>query len=315
MEGRELHRWGIRFAEVWPGRELPKEAMNPDSFRRAWVTPEGELFAIFEGLGLVKLDRDSKLLWSFDGRAHHDLDFAPDGRILVLTREARIDPAISAERPILEDSITILDPSGRVLESISLLACLRASPFLAEGMRAAGDLFHTNTLQILDGRHAASAPAFAVGNVLVSLRNTDQLAVVDLGARRAVWALAGAWRRQHEPQLVDGGRILVFDNRGLKDRSRVIEVDASTGEIAWSYAPAGEAAFYSERCGSCQRLANGDTLVVDSEGARAFEIDPRGEIVWQFENPHPVPGDEAFAAMLYDLVRLERDFPLEWLAR
>jgi outer membrane protein assembly factor BamB len=254
-------------------------------------------------------------LWSFDGLAHHDLDVAPDGRIYVLTRKAHVDPRFHAEKPILEDFVTILDAGGRELESISLLDCFESSPHLSKDVFHAGDVFHTNSLQLLDGRFAPTLPAFAAGNVLVSLRNTDQLAVVDLRATTVAWELTGSWKQQHEPVLLDDGHLLVFDNKGRRERSSVLELDPASGEVAWSYAPKQRGEFYSASCGSAQRLANGNTLIVSSEQGRAFEVTRDGEIVWEFWSPHRLPEDPSLVATLFDVVRLPADFDTRWLGQ
>ena len=43
--------------------------------------------------------------------------------------------------------------------------------------------------------------------------------------------------------------------------------------------------FWSNVRGDQQRLANGNTLITESEGGRIFEVSPDGEIVWEFINP------------------------------
>jgi hypothetical protein len=46
--------------------------------------------------------------------------------------------------------------------------------------------------------------------------------------------------------------------------------------------------------GSSQRLANGKTLIADSDNGRAFEVTRSGEIAWEFYCPHEVhPGERA----------------------
>jgi hypothetical protein len=307
--GRELHRWRKPFPEVFP------EAGGWDEipFRRVLLLPEGRLLAIYEGRGLVALDSDSRVLWRYAEAAHHDVRVAPDGRIFVLIRVAHVVPNYHPERPILEDFVATLDASGTELARVSILECLRAGGRVHDSMRAFGDILHTNTLALLDGRHAHLSDAFRAGNVLVSVRNTDQLVVLDLETKRAVWALRGAWRRQHEPSLLDDGRILLFNNRARKDRSSVLEVDALSGESVWEVHSSDELVFGSKACGSARRLSTGNTLIVGSESARALEITPGGELVWEFRNPHVWPDDPTLAAVLYDLMRIEQRELLSWL--
>jgi outer membrane protein assembly factor BamB len=223
-------------------------------------------------------------------------------------------PELHPERPVLEDFVTELAPDGSKLRSISLLDCFRASDCAGELERieGAGDVFHTNTLELLDGSLAERSGAFAAGNLLISLRHLDLLAVVDPRQRSIPWCLRGSWRQQHQPVLLPSGNLLLFDNKGTPGRSRVLELDPLDGEVAWSYGGTEDQAFYSASCGSCQRLANGDTLITESDRGRAFEVDAAGTIVWEYRNPHRAGRGGQRVATLFEVVRLAPDFPTEW---
>ena len=91
-----------------------------------------------------------------------------------------------------------------------------------------GDIFHTNTIEILEGRISRQFPAFAKGRALISLRVPSVLAVVDLEQKRVVWAQKGDFLRQHDPKILENGNMLFFDNLGRPDHSRVTEVDPLT---------------------------------------------------------------------------------------
>ena len=313
MAGEVLHTWTYRMTERWPdGRKPPRP--DQDYWRRAAALPDGSLLAIYEGLGLVKLDRDSNLVWAYPGFAHHDLEVADDGRIFVLTREARMLPRLDETTPALDDHITILDPDGAVLRSVSLYDSFEGSAFDAvlDGTFPEWDPFHTNTIE----RVPPGAPGSEVlgTGFLVSIREIDLLAVVDVDQTSVAWTARGPWSRQHQPALLSSGHLLLFDNQGLGDRSRVLELSLPDLEVVWSYEEAGDDAFYSRTCGSSQRLENGNTLIVESNRGRAFEVTPSGEIVWEFRSPHRTGEDDRLVATLFDLVRLPRsDAP--WLAR
>jgi hypothetical protein len=70
--------------------------------------------------------------------------------------------------------------------------------------------------------------------------------------------------------------------------------------------------FFSNVCGSVQRLANGNTLVVESTPGRAFELDPDRTIVWEWHSPHRVGEHGGQVATLFDVVRLPADTPIDW---
>jgi len=284
------------------------------------------VLAIFDGLGIIKIDADSRLIWASPLPAHHDLEVMPNGEIYVLSRVAHVVPRVREVAPILEDFITLLDADGREKRSVSLLEAFENSEYeqmlydtrselkdewLQKKWRR-GDIIHANSVEALDGRIAERVPAFGRGNVLVSLQVPNIVAVVDLEQEKVVWALRGDFKRQHDPKVLANGNLLLFDNLGNPDESSVIELDPSTGTTRWAYRGSTTAPFFSKSCGTAQRLPNGNTLVTESDNGRAFEIDADGEIVWEFFNPELTGTRRQYIATLFEVVRLPPDFPLAW---
>ena len=318
-DGEVLHRWAIACRSAFPAVP-PGDQPRFQYFRRAHLLPDGELLAIFEGTGLVKLRPDSSLAWAWPGRAHHDLDVRPDGRIVTLAREVHVVPRIDPVEPIVEDSVVELSADGIELRRVSLLEALEA----AEGLDAAdarvravfeatrGDVFHANTARLVDRECGDPTPA-RPGDVLVSIRSLGLVGVLDFDAGRLRWVRSGSWRGQHQPELLAGCRLLLFDNLGLKGRSRALELDLATGAETWSYSGTDDDPLWSETCGSVQRLPNGNTLVVESDGGRALSVAPDGRVVWRFDSPWRAGERGELVATLFDLQRLPADLPLDWL--
>jgi len=315
MDGRVLHRWRCEFRTVWPDYQVDERNPSPHCWRRAFLLPDGDVLAIFEGLGLIRVDRESNLLWSYKGPCHHDLFVNNNGDLTLLLRQTHLIPRRHPKYPIVEDFIAVFDSAGQPRSRLSLLEAFENSSYapLLEHTGPFGDIFHTNTVEVLDGRLQEILPAFARGNILVSVREMDTIAVVDPEQGRVVWAMTGAWARQHQPTVLDNGNILLFDNKGHLGRSKVIEFDPATRRTAWSYEGTAENGFYSETCGTAQRLPNGNTLVTQSDSGRAFEVTPENEIVWEFVSPHRAGESDELIATLFELQRLPPDQPLEWL--
>jgi len=327
MQGDILHSWRCPFRDVWPDRALTPEQHGYKYWRRVHLYENGDLLAIFEDLGLVKLDKDSNLLWAYSGQAHHDFEVQDNGDIYVLTRVIHPIPELLPQWRVLEDFVTVLDAGGKPKRQVSLLDCVRASEFgalLADWLpdeahpfrdfyaRVGVDLFHTNTLGRLDGSLAHVSPHFKAGNVLTAFREVDALAIVDVDAEKAVWLKTGLWDGPHQPTLLDNGNILVFDNNRSADYSRVLEFEPATGNTVWSYMGTPPSSFYTKGCGSCQPLPNGNVLITESEAGRAFEVTREGAVVWEFVNPHRVGKSSEKVAYIYEMLRLRPDFPLAW---
>jgi hypothetical protein len=315
MKGNVLHRWHCEYDKALPGHLGPSTPSGTEHWRFAHVMPNGDLLAIYEGQGLVRLNRDSELLWSLPIGAHHRLTVADNGDIYVLTREVKQISSINPIDPVLEDFVTVVSPEGAVKRSISLLAAFTNSPYrpVLDRMPASGDLFHSNALQILDGVDFEKSPAFAAGNIMVSLPVLDTIAIIDPNREMVVWSLSGQWRFQHTPHLLPDGNVLIFDNRGSVERSRVLEINPLTQQQVWAYDGGDANPFFSEFNGASQRLANGNTLVTESENGRAFEVTPSGHLTWEFYNPHRAGSRGDLIATLFEVQRMASDFPLDWI--
>jgi hypothetical protein len=329
MEGAVLHRWRYAFEDAFPDHPLGRDKPDTRFWRRAFLFPNGDVLAIYEGLGIIKLDSRSRLLWARPYPVHHDLHVEPNGTIYVLTREAHLVPRVSNRAPILEDFVSILDPDGVERERVSLLEVFENSTDEHSWIDASrsfwdkertrglasdpGDIFHTNSIEVLDGRIETRVPAFRAGNLLLSMCHLDTIAVVDLAQRRVVWSMKG-FALQHDPKLTSDGELMVFDNAWNPGRSSVTVLDPATRESVWRYDGSADRPFYSRTCGAAERLPNGNTLITESDGGRAFEVTPEREIVWEFYNPQRAGDDDEYIATLFELVRLPSDFPIDWIA-
>lgn len=305
MDGEVLHTWKRPFSTVWEkGSGVPRP--KPDThvwFHTTNVYPNGDLLGVYEsvgdtpyGYGLVKLDRDSEVIWTYFGHAHHDVDVGHDGRIYALTQEIVDEPLAGFEnvgRPRLDDYLVVLSPDGEELKKIPLLATLARSDFRylihTVSSYSVEDVLHTNAVDVIDQATAANFPFGGPGHVLLSLRELNALAVLDIETERIVWVGRGSWIAQHDPDILPNGNIALFDNWGNLERpngiSRVIEFDPRTMGIVWQYAGTAERPLASEVRSSQQRLANGNTLISESDGGRLVEVTPGGEIVWEYYNP------------------------------
>ena len=83
----------------------------------------------------------------------------------------------------------------------------------------------------------------------------------------------------------------------------------------WSFEHKKDKPFFSLTCGAVQRLPNGNTLITESDAGRAFETTTDGEIVWEFYNPHAAGEEGEYVATLFELVRLPKSFPTDWLGK
>ncbi|MBU0741880.1 arylsulfotransferase family protein [bacterium] len=317
-DGEIVHAWRYAYEDLHASRPavFPPPVSATGCWRRARLLPDGDLLAIYEGHALIKLDRRSRLIWSYAGKCHHDLDLDAGGNIYVLTREADVVPRLHPDDPVLLDYVTLLDHDGVFQRKIPLLEAFENSPYagLLPKPGVSGDIFHTNTLELLDGRLVDRSPAFRAGNMLISVRELDAIAVLDPRTETIVWAAKGSWSRQHEPTVLASGNILLFDNVGHRGHSCVLEIDPVSLESIWEYADGPQTPLFSETCGAGRRLANGNTLIVESDNGRALEVTPDTRIVWEYYNPHRAGEERELIAAIPDMEILPDEAYPVWLS-
>jgi hypothetical protein len=304
MDGTPLRRWRTTLPESFPG--LPPTS-DASCFRRAARLADGSLLALVQGMGIVKLDAASRVVWTRAEPLFNDLWVAPDAsRILTLGKRAVRRDDLRPGAPILTDEIVTLDGRGEVVTRASILAAFERSPYrdLLQPLGEHADILHSNTIEVLAGAGTTAAGPIAAGNLLVSLREIDTVAILDSAGREVLWAQRGPFRRQHEPSLLPDGRLLLFDNLGGEGGgSRVVAVDPATGELETLFAGFPGRRFASAQAGVVRRLANGNLLVVSSEQGVAWELTPGGEVAWELRSPHRAGPRRELVAALFDVVR------------
>jgi hypothetical protein len=292
MAGQEVHAW---------------EQDVPGGWHHIEMARDGALYTILKDRSLSKLDWDSHLLWSLPLRAHHDVALADNGEVYVLVRSDEELELAGRRLPIIDDYVQVLSSDGHLLRHYSM-ARLFANR-LGEGTAAviekalhederaarapggACDVFHVNSIELVRG------------GLLISVRELDLIALVDLEQGKLLWTWGpGQLEQQHQPTMTASGTVLVFDNGTRREYSRIVEYAPDRGEVVWEYTQGPGGNFYSSSRGGVEGLPNGDVLVTESNKGHVFEVDREGEIVWEFYNPER-RNDER--AAIYRLARLD----------
>jgi hypothetical protein len=297
-DGTELHRW-----------EGPKELAGPPNKPNGWanvvLADDGSLFVVDFMTRVLKVGWDSEVLWEHPGRYHHDLDLDLDGNVVTLTSE-EIETEFQGEKLwIWDDIFDVYDAkTGKRLHRIPVHDKVQKidgfeeifadvikrrrrrhkarSDLDAMAKKASLDTYHTNTVHVL---RKPLEGVWEAGDILTCYRNISTLAVMDKDDGHIKWSWGnGELDHPHDPSFLDNGNILVFDNRPSKGASRIVEFDPKTKEIVWTYESDGEK-FYSSIRGQVTRLDGGNTLIIDSQRGRLFEVTPDGDLVWEYYSP------------------------------
>ena len=179
-------------------------------------------------------------------------------------------PICNIQPPYIEDFAVVIDEAtGQEKRRFSIFRALKNSPY-----RNVFDRWQTTRPQrsLPHQRHPPNPAGWGSGRPhprapkpatwLISLRNPNALIIVDPAEQQVIWYGEGIWKQQHDPDLLPNGRVLLFDNQGLRGspfgQSRVLEIDLFTHEIYWEYkGTSPDHLFDSWIRGAQQRLPNG----------------------------------------------------------
>ncbi len=153
------------------------------------------------------------------------------------------------------------------------------------------------------------------GNVLLSTRNLNQIIKIDYKTGKVIGRYGkGKIFHQHDARELDNGNILTFDNGTHRhDRdpeySQIVELDPRTDEIVWKYKASPPSDFVSSHSSGCERQPNGNTLIIETDKGRIFEVTPDCEIVWEYVSPVYLPYHGSYCNWLWRVHRYSPDFP------
>lgn len=285
MDGNVLHRW-----------EAPESFNNCEYFE---LLDDANIVAVCAGSGLVRLDRDSNVVWKLEGRIHHDVAPVGDGSFLVPNALPNDDRPIYSGHTVNFDDMLHVSAAGepldrwRIWDNFERIHALHDSLPLDEGgvhavARQKYDYYHLNSIEVLpDTPLGRRDDRFRAGNRLLSLRNANLIIILDPLSDEIVWSWGpGEIELQHMPTMLPNGNILLFDNGSSRGWSRIVELRPDTKQIVWEYRGDPPESFLTKWRGSSQRMPGGNTLICQSDMGRVFEVTSEGEIVWEFWSPN-----------------------------
>ncbi|MCB0335564.1 MAG: aryl-sulfate sulfotransferase [Bdellovibrionales bacterium] len=261
-------------------------------------------------------DWDGNVVWEkkVPDIAHHDIQRLENGntifpvRVMVPAKfKEQINDLSRRTMKIRSDAITEVNPAGEIVwewnahEHLDLNNCGRRPCTVHTGGDLAAqkmsDWTHINTVSVIPENkwYDQGDKRFKPGNLLTLPRNFWTVFLIDKETKDVVWEYTGDYKRGlsggHEvhmiPKGIPGeGNILIFDNGRVyhKGKSYILEVNPTTNELVWVYDRDKE--FFSNSAGSMQRFPNGNMLISEDVRNRVFEINPKGDIIWEFKTDY-----------------------------
>lgn len=274
--GQQRHEWSFDYSR-FADDKLPVHVF----LHGLQVLPNGDTIFNFDaGNVLARMSACGDIKWDQRGDYHHVVTMDDDGSIWTL----RGSSIVHAEGQTGKDIHTIgiindiIKPHQ--LQGIMALRTNEHPDKLIWGE----DAFHPNHVEPLSHDMAQAFPMFNEGDLLLSFRSLNMLAVLDPKTNNFKWHKIGPWHRQHNPHFMPDGTLLVYDNNMNFDVSKIMKVDPKTDDVTTVFAGTPQTPFYSWRRGKVQVLPQGKLLITESEKGRAFIVDHQGNLIWEYNN-------------------------------
>ncbi len=125
---------------------------------------------------------------------------------------------------------------------------------------------------------------------MLSFRNNSNSIVIYNDSTKEVKdIIIGSFVKQHDPDFIDGNHISIYDNHSISsynpdEQSRILIKSFLDQKIIVYYKGNSNTPFNSSVMGKHQWLSNGNLLITEPLHGRAFEINTKKEIVWEYLN-------------------------------
>ena len=285
MEGEVVHQWDLPQQLANYGQLLPT-----GNLLVSCVSAEGPSLAAAGGR-ILELGWDGEILWEHtDHFQHHDFNRCPNGNTVYLAWElvapedaggiiGGLPGSEHDDGGVYVDVLREVNPAGELVWEWRMMDHFPFEKYTLRTNRHRHEFAHANTCFVQDA-----------GNLLVSWRDLDLIALLDHESKELVWQMEERqWGGQHDPRRLENGNITIFANGSEQvgpEFSRVLELNPETGETVWEYRGSPVDTFFSPRVSGAQRLPNGNTLICEGRQGRLFEVTSEGDIVWEFISPH-----------------------------
>lgn len=304
--GHVVHSWSFKYHDIFKDTShiIALGKLNNKYFylRDFHLFDNGDIILMISaggvtpwGMGFVKLDKNSNVIWTYTGYVNNDFEIGDDGILYTIEHEVtRQKPAYleNVFLPYLEDNIVMLDSFGQEQDRFSLLDSIAKSPYAAllNGIEndGIGDPTHSNSIEYIQ-KDNPNVPWIKQGHLIISVRNLSAMVVVNPKTYEVTHAQALPTKWQHDIDLLDNGHLLMFDNRGDitgKRYTRVIEMTSASSETIWTHTQDAQGLeLHSAFFGQQQRKKDGSTFITYAEHGQLFTVDQEGDIQWAYNTP------------------------------
>ncbi len=288
---------GFEVVHAWPLTEQKTDGKSPQPPYRKFVhgiemlDDASLIFTYDNSVSLQRIDVCARQVWAQGGNFHHSVTLDAAGETVWtfgdydLFKQVDVETGETVREFTARDIIAAnpdIDPFGARMKHEDRP---NKNPRIDPG-EWMDDPLHFNDVDPLPAALAPAFPQFEPGDLLVSARTLNMVFVVDPDTLEMKWWRSGATMRQHDPEWMANGEILIYDNRMGRGRSDLVAIDPQTYDKRVVF-DGDVNGFYSRIRGKVEPLDAGHLLVTSPQQGRVFELDADGETVAEFLNRKP----------------------------
>jgi len=321
MVGKIIKKW-----------ELPyKSGGHVDLLPNGHILYSGKLedgpLADLEGAGgiLLEVDKEGNIVWEHKDPYHHHTFCRLENGNTLYPKWVKVPNEIAKkvkgglagfgpDGVMWGDAIVEIDPNGNVLWEWIAHEHLDPEVDTIWPVCSHAEWTHITAIDIMEN-----------GDILLNSQRTSSIFIIDkkTGNVNLRWGKDELSLQYHATALKNGN-VLIFDNGWQsygegQGFSRVLEFDPKKRKIVWGYEEDPPHYLFSSFLGSCQRLPNENTLLVEGTTGRLMEIDKKGSMVWEYVFPNRYKSEKygnnsfVFGARRYglDYIGLRKFYGLE----
>ena len=293
-----VHEWRPDSAALFEGLPLGKEYENQpfDSSKFRAIHPyflgDGGLIIKDMYGPMVRIDACGAMVWSKEGTYHHSTETGLDGTFWVPSNR---DPGEleNVSSDYFNDALSQFNEAGEELFSKSLSAILIENDreFVLTGMNAG---FHDDPLHLNDIEPVLEDGTFwKRGDLFLSIRHKSAIILYRPSTNRIIWMKFGPWSFQHDVDIIDDGKIAIFDNKMYsRPQGPVVDIsndiaiyDFATDSVSYPYTNgmrSNDIRTVSE--GLYTILPGGNLMIEEADYGRILFLSLNGELAMDYVN-------------------------------
>ena len=290
-----LYRWAPGISEIIKARDHNRPLAEASTKRNIvfWhplLLEDGSVVFNTEDRSLIRINKNSEITWSLDGKFHHSQERDSEGNIWASSVvEKNSDYINRFFEEYRDDALAKVSPKGILLYKKSITQILLENGY--RGLLFGIGPMEKDPLHLNDIQPALTSTAYwKKGDLLVSIRNKSTVFLYRPSTNKILWLQTGPWLNQHDADFIDNSRIAIFGNNIIRNKNydfidghnEVYVFDFKTLKLETPYTVFLKAAKVKTMTGGrSEILPNGDVFIEETDFGRMLRGNT-DKTIWQF---------------------------------